>query len=85
MCVDEKFMVRNEGWIEEKFRMDASRICPIITVPMFQIFYAQMTVKLVDICCIWCVESFYQKSFELVEQNLKFRNLKKTGKCVLAV
>ena len=84
MCVDEKIMVRNDGKIEGRLHLGDGRICPVFAVPLFQIFDAQMTVKLMYICCIWCVESFYQKSFELVEQNLKFRNVKKPGKCVLA-
>ena len=51
----------------------------MISLLVFRIFVGCLAVKLVDICCILCVESFYQKSFDLVEQNLNFRNVKKSG------
>ena len=85
MCLDGKNTVRNEEKIEGKLVHETGRICPVLVLLEFQKFVGYWTVKLVDICCIWCVENFYQKSFELVEQNLKFQNLKKTGKCVLDV
>ena len=58
---------------------EAGRNCPVVIMHAFQIFVGCLAVKLVDICCILCVESFYQKSFDLVEQNLNFRNWKKSG------
>ena len=52
MCLDELIMDRNEGKMKEKLRMDDGRICPVFVTPLFQIFYAQMTVKLMYICFI---------------------------------
>ena len=85
ICLDGMNTVRNEEKIEGKLVHGLGQICPVIALLIFQNFNAQMTMKLMYICCIWCVESFYQKSFELVEQNLRFRKLKKPGKRVQAV
>ena len=39
---------------------------------LFQNFDAWLTLKLMDICFILCVQSAFQKSFHLVAQNLSF-------------
>ena len=56
-----------EGNIDGEWCKCDGRICPVFAVTRFQKFDAPITVKLMYICHILCVESYYQNSFELVE------------------
>ena len=75
----ERIRLEMKRKIEGKLVHETGRICPVLVLLEFQKFVGYWTVKLVDICCVLCVEIFYQKSIELVEQNLNFRNVKKPG------
>ena len=84
-CYLKRLWIENERKVEGNFLGKLTENLFCFAVALTQIFVAQMTFKLMYICFIWCVESFYQKSFELIEQNLNFRNEKKSGKCVQGI
>ena len=59
---------------EKTVRGKMAEILSIVALFSFQIFGTYFAVKLMVICGILCVQSVVQKSFDLVEQNLNFRN-----------
>ena len=52
--------------MEENRERELAEICCTCCLALNSNFVAYLTTKLIDICCVMCVEVVFQKSFQMV-------------------